>query len=160
MKDEIRCTVEYLADRERNSPGRIVGTLMEYGTRARSRPEMFSSGALHWPDGDRAILLNVSHDRKQPLMRIVPEDREGAVVVDAPLPNTQRGRDSALLVRLGTLKGLSVEFISEDEEYQGDVRIIKRARLTAAALVDDGDYGSVELRGRGDRDGQRVRRWL
>ena len=93
-------------------------------------------------------------------MRIVPENREGAVVIDEPLPATQRGRDSALLVRLGTLQGLSVEFVAEDEDYQDGVRIIRRARLTAAALVDDGDYGSVEVRGRGDRDVPRIRRWL
>ena len=67
---EIRCAIELRADESRQSPGRVVGTLMEYETRAGDRPEMFAPGSLEWPaDG---ILLNLSHDRKQPVMRFKP----------------------------------------------------------------------------------------
>ena len=49
-------------------------------------------------------------------MRIVPEVREDAVIVDAPLPDTQRGRDAATVMQSATgrcYKGLSVEFQSQ-----------------------------------------------
>ena len=130
---------------------------MEYEKPARSRHEIFSAGSLHWADD--GIVLNLSHDRQQPLMRIVPETREGAVILDAPLPDTQRGRDAAVMIRNGTLRGLSVEFQSQAEGYRGALREVRRARLVAAGLVDNGDYGSIEVRGRGDRGVQR-RFWL
>ena len=155
MKNELRCTIELRADDSRQSPGRLVGELMKYETRARSRREMFSAGSLSWPDD--GIILNLSHDRKQPLMRIVPEVREDAVIVDAPLPDTQRGRDVAVMIRDGTLRGLSVEFQSQAEGLRDGLRDVKRARLTAAALVDDGDYGSVEVR---HGQAKRRARWL
>ena len=154
MKNELRCTIELRQDDSRQSPGRLVGELMKYETRARSRREMFSAGSLSWPkDG---IILNLSHDRKQPLMRIVPEVREDAVIVDQALPDTQRGRDAAVMIRDGTLRGLSVEFQSQSEGLRDGLRDVKRARLTAAALVDDGDYGSVEVR----HGAKRRARWL
>ena len=92
-------------------------------------------------------------------MRFVPTVEGREVRIDAALPDTQRGRDSAVMVRNGTLTGLSVEFMAEDEGYQGGLRIVKRARLVAAALVDSGDYGSVEVRGRGDHGVEGIRRW-
>ena len=109
MRDELRCTIELRADDSRQSPGRLVGELMRYETRARSRREIFSAGSLSWPDD--GIILNLSHDRKQPLMRIIPEVRENAVIVDEPLPDTARGRDAAVMIRdgsvpAGTLRGL------------------------------------------------------
>ena len=36
---ELRCAVELRADDSRQSPGRIVGTLLTYGQRASDRPE-------------------------------------------------------------------------------------------------------------------------
>ena len=47
---EIRCAIEWRADESRQSPGRIVGTLMTYGERAKDRAEMFADGALHWAE--------------------------------------------------------------------------------------------------------------
>ena len=45
---ELRCTIELRADDARQSPGRIVGTLLTYGERASDRPEVFADGALRW----------------------------------------------------------------------------------------------------------------
>ena len=152
---ELRCSIELRSDDSRQSPGRIVGSLMVYGEKARSRNERFADDSLVWPDG--GVVLNLSHDRKQPLMRFTPilEGRE--LKIDAMLPDTSRGRDSAVMVKDGTLKGLSVEFVTEDEGFEGGLRIVKRARLTAAALVDCGDYGSVEVR---HGQAKRRARWL
>ena len=154
MKDEIRCSIELRADDSRQSPGRLCGVLMEYETRARSRRVMFSKNSLSWPES--GIILNLSHDRKQPLMRIIPEVRENSVIVDQPLPDTARGRDTAEMIRNGTLGGMSVEFQTQEEGERDGLRDVIRARLTAAAVVDCGDYGEVEVR----HGAKRRARWV
>lgn len=147
--DEIRFAVECRADDARQSPGRIVGTLMQYETRAGDRPEMFAAGSLSWPDG--GIILNEQHNRQAPIMRFRPELRGGALVIDAALPDTARGRDAATSIRNGLFRGLSVEFRATSEGVRNGVRLIRAARLAGAALVDDPSYpaSAVEVRQRG-----------
>ena len=143
--DEIRCSVEFRADETRQSPGRLVGQLIEYEARATDRAEMFAAGALTWPaDG---VILNLSHDRKQPLLRFTPTVTENRVMVDVQLPDTSRGRDAAVMVRNNTLRGLSVEFRSQEEGQRDGMRLVRRAALMGAALVDDAAYGgTLEVR--------------
>ena len=90
---EIRCALEIREDQSRLSPGRIVGTLLTYGERASDRPEVFEAGALSWPEN--GIVLNRQHQRGSPIMRVVPIVRGSEVVLDAALPDTQAGRDTA-----------------------------------------------------------------
>ena len=158
--DELRCALEWRADDSRASPGRLVGTLIEYESRATDRAEVFKAGALTWPaDG---VILNLSHDRRQPLVRFVPTVSENRVMVDLALPDTSRGRDAAVMVRNGTLRGLSVEFRALAEGRRGELREVQRATLHAAALVDDAAYGNgVEVRDRTlDRKPGRQTLWL
>lgn len=152
--DEIRCSIEFRADETRQSPGRIVGTLITYGKRALDRPEVFAPGALQWPaDG---IILNEQHNRQAPILRFTPELAGDELRIDAALPDTQRGRDAATMVRNGTMTGLSIEFRSKSEGRQGGVREIRKASLAAAALVDSPSHAStVEVRGK--TPGRRVR---
>ena len=153
---EIRCSIEIREDTSRLSPGRLVGTLIEYEKRAVDRAEMFLQDALQWPDD--GIILNLSHDRKQPVIRFTPEVRENQVMIDLPLPDTQRGRDAATMIRNGTLRGLSVEFVPQKDGFANGVREVRQARLTGAALVDDASYGNaVEVR---DKSKGRRRVWL
>ena len=145
MTTEIRCAIEYRQDETRQSPGRLTGTLLTYETRAKDRPEMFASGSLNWPEG--GIILNEQHNRQAPIIRFTPEVRENEVKIDIALPDTQRGRDAALMVKNGTMRGLSIEFNARDEENRAGVRVVKNAVLKAAALVDDGSYSTpVEVR--------------
>ena len=155
MTREIRCAIELRADDTRQSPGRIVGTLIIYGQRASDRAELFSLGALTWPDG--GIILNEQHNRQAPIMRFTPEVVGADVRIDAPLPDTSRGRDAATMVRNGTMTGLSIEFRAQDEGQRGGAREVRRALLLGAALVDSGSYaGRLEVRA-----GRRRRRlWL
>lgn len=153
---EIRCAVELRADESRLSPGRIVGVLMRYGTRAADRAEVFAQDALSW-DTERGIVLNEQHNRQAPILRFRPEVSGAEVRIDAALPDTQRGRDAATLVRDGTLTGLSVEFIPSDESWDGEVREIRAARLVGAGLVDDASYPASAVR---VRQRQRRRLWL
>ena len=91
--------------------------------------------------------MNEQHNRQAPIIRFTPELRGNAVLVDVALPDTQRGRDAALMVKNGTMRGLSVEFRAESEGMRDGLREIRRARLAGAGLVDDGSYGgSIEIR--------------
>ena len=88
MKDEIRCAVEFREDTDRTGPGRLVGTVLTYGQRAKDRPELFEPGALTWPaDG---VVLNRQHARGAPIMRVIPEVRGEAIVIDAGACRTPR----------------------------------------------------------------------
>jgi len=160
MEDEIRCAVELR--QEDGSPGRLTGTLLNYGERASDRPEVFEDGALRWPDN--GIVLRRQHNRGQPIMRVIPEVRAGAVVLDSPLPDTAAGRDAAREIRDGLFGGLSVEFRATGQMFVGGVRRIRAALLNGAGLVDTPSYAGsrVEVRSRanaiGHIEGRRL--WL
>lgn len=157
MKRELRCAIELRADDSRQSPGRIVGTLLTYGQRASDRAEVFADGALRWDEG--GVVLNEQHNRQAPILRFVPTVEGREVRIDAPLPDTARGRDAATMIRNGTMTGLSVEFRAEDEGQRGGLREVRSAVLLGAALVDDASYkGSLEVRER--RRHGRLRAWL
>lgn len=160
MMEILLAPLEVRADESRQSPGRLFGTLLTYETRARDRAEVFATGALSWPED--GIIVNIQHDRAQPIMRAIPEVRGAAVVLDAPLPDTSRGRDAAVMIRNGTMRGLSVEFRSLREDRIAGVRRITAARLGGAGLVDSPSYAdsTVELRHRGVLVPGRVLGWL
>ena len=154
--NEIRSfAVELREDATRQSPGRLVGTILTYGERASDRAEVFEADSLTWPaDG---IVLNRQHQRGAPIMRVTPEVRGLAVVVvDQPLPDTAAGRDAAREVREGLFKGLSVEFRAVRQTYEAGVRRITEATLWAVGLVDTPSYAgsTAEVRGK------RLRVWL
>ena len=154
MTTEFRCAVELRDDDDMASPGRLVGTLMKYGERAaRGRSEVFEPGSLTWPaDG---IVIERVHRAGSPIMRVHPIERDGAVIVDAALPDSVAGRDAAREIREGLFRHLSVEFRAALQTYQGGVRRIKRAALLAAALVTNPEYAGarVEVRSGGGQRG-------
>ena len=144
--DALNIEVRFEQDETRQSPGRLTGTLLTYETRAGDRPEVFESGALQWPDG--GIVINEQHNRQAPIVRAIPFVDGNEVKVDAPLPNTQRGRDAAENVREGVLTGLSIEFRAVKQVWRGNLRVIQQAVLGAAGLVDKASYtdSAVEVR--------------
>ena len=159
--NELRCTIEVRADESRQSAGRLVGTLLTYGERASDRAEVFLPGALKWPAA--GVIVNEQHNRQAPILRAVPTLAGNAVQIDAPIPDTQRGRDAATNIRAGVYTGLSVEFHAEDETRSADgTREIRAAVLGGAGLVDSASYtGSrVEVRGAARRWRRRVLAWL
>ena len=156
-KREIRCAIELRADASRESPGRLVGTLLEYNERASDRAELFEQGSLSWPES--GIILNRQHQRGSPIMRVVPIVQGNSVVLDSALPDTQAGRDTAAEIRAGLFNGLSVEFKAIKQRFEGGVRKIGAAMLQAAAIVDSPAYSGsagLEVRGKGRR---RKRLW-
>ena len=145
MNDQICCAIELRQDDSRLSPGLLRGTLLEYGTRAVDRLEKFAQDSLRWAEG--GVILSLQHNRQAPIVRFVPKLEGRELTVNLPLPDTSLGRDAAVMVRNGTLRGLSVEFRCEQEDRSTGVRVINRAVLTGAALVDDPSYDTqVEVR--------------
>ena len=144
--DELVFEIRQADDPTRESPGRLVGTLLTYEERAKDRPEVFARGSLTWPEG--GILINEQHNRQNPILRVVPFLDGDQVKIDAALPNTTRGRDAAENLRQGVYTGLSVEFSSRSEGRRGVLREIRAALLGGAALVDSASYkgSTVEVR--------------
>ena len=154
---EIRFAIELREDDDRQSPGRLYGVLMEYESRAADRPELFREGALTWED--QGVVLNEQHNRQAPIVRFTPRVEGLEVLADFALPDTQRGRDAATLIRNGTFQGLSVEFRSLSEGRSNGVREIQRARLLACGLVDTPAYPTSKVELRAGSTGRR-RIWL
>ena len=152
--NEIRCKIEVRETEGQPGPGRVYGELMHYGKRATDRPEIFEPGSLAWAGG---IVLNRQHERSSPILRFEPRQDGDKILIDAPLPDTQAGRDAALEIRAGLFRGISIEFEALKESTVGGIRRIRQAALAAAALVDDPSYPTtVEVRGKA----RRRRLWL
>ena len=159
--DELTFEIRQVEDPTRESPGRLVGTLLTYEERASDRPEIFVRGALTWPD--KGILINEQHNRQAPILRAVPFLNGDEVKIDARIPSTSRERDTVVNIREGVWTGLSVEFHSRAEGRRGPLREIRQAYLGAAALVDTGAYrgSKVEVRARGEHGlVEAAYRWL
>ena len=157
-EEHLDCEVRFERDDSRQSPGRLVGTLLRYEERAHDRAEMFTRGSLEWPP--EGLVITRQHDRNQPITRTVPFLVGDEVRISAELPDTTAGRDAAADVRSGLLTGLSVEFRSQKEGRRGGLREIRQAFAPRAGLVDSPSYSGsvVQVRERGE--GGRRRTWL
>ena len=148
--DEIRMKLEVREDETRLGPGRLIGTLMQYGQQASDRAEVFEIGSLSWPDD--GVVINRQHLRQSPIMRAVPVVVEGNEVrINAAIPDTTAGRDAASEIRSGLFRSMSIEFRSVRQTIVGGVRRISAAVLSGAAIVDSGSYAgaTVEVRSKG-----------
>ena len=152
--DEIRCSIK-IEDRSEGKPARLVGTLMPFGVQAQDRAEVFERGSLSWAEG--GIVLNRQHSRAAPILRFVPVEAEGALTVDAPIPDTTAGRDAAAEIRGGLFRGLSVEFRAVRQTIVGGVRRISEAVLTGAGLVDSPSYATATVEARAKAEAAAIR---
>ena len=93
-------------------------------------------------------------------MRVQPSLIGDELRIDQPLPDTVAGRDAATEIRSGLLRGLSVSFQAQRQAFEGGVRLIQSAAMTAVGLVDSPSYDApVEVRARGHERRHR-RAWL
>ena len=164
--DEIRCEIEIRADDA--SPGRLVGRLMRYGDVGQKGREVFAPGALHWPAN--GIRIDEQHASslargavQPPIVRAMPFAAGDEVRIDVALPDTQRGRDLATLMRMDppVYTGLSVEFRATQEHRAGGQRVIDSALLMGAGLTDNPSYHDTPVEVREDAPPQpwRARWW-
>lgn len=158
MTETLYVPLEFRADDSRTGPGRLTGVLMTYGEQAGDRRELFDPDSLYWRES--GILIREQHNRLSPILKTVPILDGKMVRIDARVPDTQRGRDAITNIKEGVLTGLSVEFAAEKVANRNGMRVIQRAFLDAAGLVDYPSYVNslVEVRAK-ELTGRR-RLWL
>ena len=130
----------------------LIGTAIRYGDVASIGgfgSEKFEAGCFQ-PIGD--VLLNLQHDRTQPLARtggggLELIDTETALEIRAVL-NPEVASKCLALVKSKVLRGLSVEFKPVEETIENNVRVIKRAILHAIGVVDKPAYPSSTVEAR------------
>lgn len=130
----------------------VGGVLLRYSDTARladGRLERFEAGSLDPLPGEVAV--NVQHDPAMVAGRLALTGDEEAIRAEGEVSPGVHD-----LVRRGALGGLSVEFRAL-RESPGPVRVIERAELLGAGLVDRPAYplSSVEARARAGRLGGR-----
>ena len=158
--ENLTCEIRYPEDESRQTPGRLVATLMTYDEVANDRREMFDAGSLRFPP--QGLLIDEQHNRQAPILRAMPIVDGNTIRIGHPFPDTQRGRDAATNLREKVLTGLSVSFYAEEEEVRHGIRVIKRAYAPRAGLVDSPSYSSstAEVRARGLFTPRSVYQWL
>ena len=136
--------------------GRVVeGVAIRYGDEARIKGgrETIARGAFN-PLGD--VTLNVMHERGRPLARtggsLRIDDSGDELKVRAELPNTRDADDALELIRAKVYRGLSVEMRVIDESIEGDLRIVKRAKLTGIGIVDKPAYSESTVAARREKE--------
>ena len=80
------------------------------------------------------MCCNRQHERrkKSPIMRVIPALVGDELRIDQALPDTQAGRDAAVEIRSGLMRGLSVSFQAQRQAFRG-----RRAAYPVGR--DDGD---------------------
>ena len=96
------------------------------------------------------VILNRQHDRGMPLART---GGGGLTITDSPtelnlradLPDTATGREAAVLVRSGVLRGFSIEFRAIREYVRERILHVAQASLVGIALVDRPAYTDSQV---------------
>ena len=137
----------------------VTGAALVYGDVARipAGRETFAPGAF----GDVPALdvrLNVMRDLRRLIARtggggLLLTDSPERLAISAHLPATKEADDALEMLRLGLLRGLSVEFNPVRESQRADLRTIEQASLSAVGLVDVPAYPSSVPQVRQDREG-------
>ncbi len=160
--ENLLVPIEYRQDETRESPGLLAGVLMSYGSKASDRPETFEQDSLYWRDS--GIVIREQHNREAPIARAIPFMNGKELRIEIALPNTSRGRDAATNMRGPNplYAGLSVEFRAEQETRRDGLRVITRAFLDGAGLVDTPSYPSstVEVRAESAFVPRSIFQWL
>ena len=122
---------------------RLIGYAARYGVVADIGPftERIAPGAFAASIETGAdILALFDHDPAKVLGRTRTKtlklaDEPAGLAFDIALPDTGAGRDALALAERGDLGGASIGFVVEEEATEGDVRVIKRARLLEISIV-------------------------
>lgn len=123
----------------------VRGILVPWGERSRTsasktKPITFPRGSVTAPRDPGVVGLNFSHDRFSPIGRAVKlEDQEAGLYAEFHIADTDEG--DAWLADRGEFVKLSAEVrdIERDADDNG------RAKLTGAALVNEGAFASAAL---------------
>ena len=145
MRDGIeRRAFEFRAS---DDGGTVEGIVIPYGQSATVADftERFLPGSISFGD----VIANRQHDRHKPLARtgagLTLTDSASELRARIELPDTVDGRDVRELVRLGVLRGLSAEFRTLKDQWEGSERTIHEAQLVGLAVVDRGAYSGATV---------------
>ena len=132
----------------------VTGILMRYGAVAKlpGFRERFLPGAFG-PVGDIDAICNLQHERSRPVART---GGGGLILEDSPVEiravlrgyaKTGDSTDMVSLIRAKVLTGLSVEFtvLPGGDTFAGNLRTVKRATLSAVAVVDRAAYDASSV---------------
>ena len=124
----------------------LEGTAIRYGSEAevlgfRERFQRAAFGDISALD----VILNRQHDRARPLARtggggLELLDSEESLTIRAVLPQTRDADDVLALVEARILRGLSLEFRAQKEQWEGNLRTVRKALLTGIGVVDRPAY--------------------
>ena len=142
---------------ETTTPRKLTGVVVAYNSptmildyREQVAPGAF--GDVHNAD----VVLNWRHQRTNAISRtkgggLVLRDSPVKLELVATLPDTTEARDMWVTVNHGTDRGLSVEMKVLEEDWNGDLRTIRRAKLVGIGVVTNPAYSqsTVEARARG-----------
>lgn len=125
----------------------IKGLLLPYGEASRTNltgtePVMFSKGTVTVPRDVTMVGLNMNHDRFTWAGRVTElEDTDAGMVATFSVANTDEGDEALAAVAAGRLTKLSAEVVKLVRDGAHAVS----AKLTGAALVDEGAFASAAL---------------
>lgn len=121
----------------------IEGVVVRYGSFAEiggSLRERFAPGSISFSD----VIANIQHERAKPVARtgagLTLTDSQAELRASIAMPDTSYGREARELVKAGILRGLSMEFLARQEEWEGAERTIMRAELVGIGIVDRPAY--------------------
>ena len=122
---------------------RLVGYAARYGAVADIGPfrERIAKGAFARSlEDNRDILALLDHNPTHILGRTRSKtlrlrDEDDGLVFDVAVPDTNAGRDALALAERNDLGGASIGFIVEEEDRDGDTRVIERAQLLEISIV-------------------------
>ena len=125
----------------------LTGIVIRYGHISNMGPfrEQFRAGSIELLDP----VMTLQHQRSQPVARmdagLTMEDSADALRVSVKLPDTRLAREARELVAAGILRGFSLEFHAQAEEWAGDLRTVTRCLVPAFSLVDKPAHGGCDV---------------
>jgi len=129
--------------------GVIEGVVMRYGDTAKLGrfEERFEPGSLTVSDD---ALVNIQHNRQKPVARLgrgltISQGRD-TTLARIELPKTAIASEARELVDAGILRGLSIEFRAEVDEWRGRTRVVSKAIMTGLGIVDTPAYPDSVLK--------------
>ena len=135
------------------------GTVVRYDDEAQVHglSERFVPGSIKFDD----VILNLMHDRSQPVARTGTEfmsisDAPEALTLKVKYPPTDYGRRAKELITAGVLRGLSAEFRVAKDTMAGQKRTIQEATLYGVGIVDRPAYPESTLQVRDKKRGRRL----
>lgn len=134
----------------------IKGLLLPYGEASRTnltgtQPVMFSKGTVTVPRDVSMVGLNMNHDRFTWAGRVTElEETDAGMVATFAVADTDEGDEALAAVAAGRLTKLSAEVV---KLVRDGARAVS-AKLTGAALVDEGAFASAALFALGDVEDQ------